>query len=90
MRLPEDLAYIRVVASGLAADGTNVRDAEVVQAFQADELPSEADLTRDHQRCRRTCNALWPKRRRANRTMARCCSKRKHRPNCLDNCWATT
>jgi hypothetical protein len=46
LRLPEDLAYIRVLASGLAADGTNVRDAEVVQAFQADELPSEADLTR--------------------------------------------
>jgi len=46
LRLPEDLAYIRVVANGLAADGTNVRDAEVVQAFEADELPGEAELTR--------------------------------------------
>ena len=46
LRLPEDLTYIRVVANGLAPDGTNVRDAEVVQAFEADELPGEAELIR--------------------------------------------
>jgi len=46
LRLPEDLAYIRVVANGLAPDGTNVRDAEVVQAFEGDELPGEAELMR--------------------------------------------
>ena len=46
LRLPEDLAYVRVIASGLAADGTTVRDAEVVQAFEADDLPGDADLMR--------------------------------------------
>jgi len=46
LRLPEDLAYIRVVAHGLAADGTDVRVARVFQAFEADELPSDAELTR--------------------------------------------
>jgi hypothetical protein len=46
LRLPEDLAYIRVIAHGLASDGANVRDAEVLQAFEADELPGEAELTR--------------------------------------------
>ncbi len=46
LRLPEDLAYIRVAARGLAADGTDVHDAEVFQAFEADELPKEEELTR--------------------------------------------
>jgi hypothetical protein len=46
LRLPEDLAYVRVVANGLAADGTTVRDAEVVQAFEADDLPGDPDLMR--------------------------------------------
>jgi len=46
LRLPEDLAYIHVVARGLAADGTDVHDAQTFQAFQADELPKEEALTR--------------------------------------------
>ena len=33
LRTPEDMAYIRVSAYGLAPDGTEVRDAEVIQAF---------------------------------------------------------
>jgi hypothetical protein len=46
LRTPEDLAYVRVTARGLAADGTNVRDAQVFQAFEADQLPPEEELTR--------------------------------------------
>jgi hypothetical protein len=46
LRLPEDLAYIRVVARGLAADGTDVSDAQLFQAFEADALPAEEELTR--------------------------------------------
>jgi TldD protein len=46
LRLPEDLAYIRVVAHGLAADGRDVRDARVFQAFEADGLPREDELMR--------------------------------------------
>jgi hypothetical protein len=45
-RTPEDLAYVRVRASGLAPDGVAVRDAEVIQAFHANELPDEAELRR--------------------------------------------
>jgi len=45
-RTPEDLAYIRVRASGLAPDGVAVRDADSIQAFHAGDLPSEADLGR--------------------------------------------
>jgi hypothetical protein len=44
LRTPEDLAYVRVLARGLAADGTHVRDASVIQAFEADKLPSESEL----------------------------------------------
>ena len=46
LRTPEDLADIRVLAHGLAPDGTRVRDAVVFQAFDAGGLPSEADLRR--------------------------------------------
>lgn len=45
-RTPEDLAYIRVRASGLAPDGTTVRDAEVIQAFDENGLPAESELRR--------------------------------------------
>jgi hypothetical protein len=47
LRTPEDVAYIRVAARGLAADGTRVRDAQFFQAFNADGLPSEDVLTRE-------------------------------------------
>jgi hypothetical protein len=47
LRTPEDVAYIRVAGHGLAADGTEVRDALVFQAFNADGLPSEDVLTRE-------------------------------------------
>lgn len=46
LRTPETLAYIRVVAHGLTSDGTQVRDAQVVQAFDAGGLPSETELRR--------------------------------------------
>lgn len=45
-RTPEDLTYIRIRASGLAKDGTSVRDAEVVQAFNPNGLPAEEELRR--------------------------------------------
>lgn len=47
LRLPENVAYVRAFARGLAADGTQVRDTFVVQAFSTDGLPSEETLTRD-------------------------------------------
>jgi TldD protein len=46
LRTPEDVAYVRVVARGLAADGSQVRDAQVFQAFEADQLPPDEELTR--------------------------------------------
>lgn len=46
LRTPEDVAFLRVKASGLAADGTEVRDAAVIQAFEADGLPSDDELRR--------------------------------------------
>ena len=46
LRIPEDLAYIRARASGLAPDGTAVRDAEVYQSFEPNGLPVEAELRR--------------------------------------------
>ena len=46
LRVPEDLAYIRARAYGLAPDGTAVRDAEVFQSFEPNELPVEAELRR--------------------------------------------
>ena len=45
-RTPENLAHIRIQARGLAPDGTQVRDAQVVQAFDAGGLPGEAELRR--------------------------------------------
>lgn len=44
LRYPEDLVFLRVRAYGLASDGAQVRDAEVFQAFELNELPSEADM----------------------------------------------
>jgi hypothetical protein len=46
LRTPENLAFIRVVAHGLTSDGTQVRDAQVVQAFDAGGLPAETELHR--------------------------------------------
>jgi hypothetical protein len=46
LRISEDLAYIRVAGRGLAADGTDVRDAQIFHAFEADGLPAEDELTR--------------------------------------------
>jgi hypothetical protein len=46
LRIPEDLSYIRVAARGLAADGTDVRDDQLFQAFEADGLPAEEELAR--------------------------------------------
>ena len=46
LRVPEDLAYVRVRAYGLAPDGTAVRDAAVFQGFEATDLPVEAELRR--------------------------------------------
>ncbi len=47
LRLPEDVAYLRVAAHGLAADGKPVRDWMIVQAFNTAGLPSEDVLTRE-------------------------------------------
>jgi hypothetical protein len=44
LRTPEDLAYVRILARGLAADGSDVHDARVFQAFEADQLPTEDEL----------------------------------------------
>ena len=60
LRVPEDMTFVRLLAQGLAADGTAVHDAEVVQAFEADELPAEAELTRARERSRRACDGLKP------------------------------
>jgi predicted Zn-dependent protease len=46
LRIPEDLAFMRVRAYGLAPDGTTVRDAAVFQAFEPNDLPVEAELRR--------------------------------------------
>jgi PmbA/TldA metallopeptidase C-terminal domain len=46
LRTPEDLVYIRARGYGLAADGSEVRDADVIQAFDADELPPEDELAK--------------------------------------------
>ena len=47
LRLPEDLAYVRSVAHGLATDGTQVRDSLIFQAFSPQGLPAEDVLTRE-------------------------------------------
>jgi hypothetical protein len=46
LRFPEDLAFVRIRAYGLAADGASVRDAEVIQSFEITGLPPEAELRR--------------------------------------------
>src|ERR1019366_239475 len=46
LRTPENLAHIRVLARGLAPDGTQVRDATVVQAFESSGLPAADELRR--------------------------------------------
>jgi hypothetical protein len=47
LRTPENLTHVRVLARGLAPDGTQVRDALVIQAFDAGALPPEAELRRE-------------------------------------------
>ena len=44
LRYPENLAFIRVRATGQAPDGTQVRDEAVFQAFEPNGLPVEASL----------------------------------------------
>ena len=56
LRIPEDLAYVRVRAYGLAPDGTAVRDAAVFQAFEPNDLPVEAELRREITASGRTCH----------------------------------
>jgi hypothetical protein len=46
LRTPENLAHIRILARSLAPDGTQVRDAQVVQAFDSSGLPAETELRR--------------------------------------------
>jgi hypothetical protein len=46
LRFPEDLAFIRMRAYGLAADGASVRDAEAIQSFEITGIPSDVDLRR--------------------------------------------
>jgi TldD protein len=46
LRYPEDLAFIRMRAYGLATDGASVRDAEVVQAFEVTGIPADVELRR--------------------------------------------
>ena len=45
-RTPENLATVRIQARALAADGTSVRDGEVIDALEAANLPAEGDLER--------------------------------------------
>jgi TldD protein len=47
LRTPEDLAFVRAGAHGLADDGAQVRDATVFQAFSPEGLPSEEVLARE-------------------------------------------
>jgi microcin-processing metallopeptidase PmbA/TldD-like protein len=44
IRIPENLAFVRVRALAQAPDGMSVRDAEVFQAFEPGELPSETQM----------------------------------------------
>ena len=46
LRFPEDLAFIRIRAYGLATDGASVRDAEVIQSFEITGIPSDIELRR--------------------------------------------
>jgi TldD protein len=45
-RTPEDLATVRIQAHALAPDGMAVRDGDVIDAFEASGLPSDAELRR--------------------------------------------
>ena len=47
LRLPEDLAFVRADARGLAPDGSQVRDTMVYQAFSPEDLPPEEVLARE-------------------------------------------
>jgi len=47
LRTPENLTHVRVLARGLAPDGTQVRDALVIQAFDAAAIPAESELRRE-------------------------------------------
>jgi TldD protein len=57
-RTPEDLAYIRIRANALAPDGTTVRDAEVIQAFDENGLPADGDLRREVSEVAKNVTAL--------------------------------
>ncbi|HLK22244.1 MAG TPA: metallopeptidase TldD-related protein [Bryobacteraceae bacterium] len=46
LRTPENLSHVRIQGRGLASDGTQVRDATVMQAFEAGGLPAEAEMRR--------------------------------------------
>ncbi len=46
LRYPDNVNYLRIRASGLAPDGTTVRDHYVFHAVDPNQLPSEADLNR--------------------------------------------
>ena len=46
IRVPDNLAFLRVRASGQAPDGMLLRDAEVFQATSLNGLPAEAELLR--------------------------------------------
>ena len=58
LRTPENLAFVRVLARGEAADGTPIRDASVIQAFDADSLPPEAELLRQTSEVAKNVSAL--------------------------------
>ena len=45
-RTPEDLAAVRIQAHALAPDGSAVRDGDIIDAFEASGLPTEAELRR--------------------------------------------
>ncbi|MBY0502467.1 MAG: hypothetical protein K2X03_01065 [Bryobacteraceae bacterium] len=46
IKYPDNIHYIRVRASGMAADGSTVRSHEVFHAVDVQRLPSEADLNK--------------------------------------------
>ncbi|MGI8744362.1 MAG: metallopeptidase TldD-related protein [Bryobacteraceae bacterium] len=46
IRMPDNVAYLRVRAHGQAPDGMQLRDAEVYQAANAGDLPAESELHR--------------------------------------------
>ncbi len=58
VRYPENLAFIRVKATGQAPDGTPVRDEAVFQAFEPNGLPVEAALRQGITRVAENIGAL--------------------------------